>query len=226
MNVNPELSFKNIKVPGPGHIEKRCGPYESFRSLVGERGWSRLAGNIRKRFADHGISKPVKYGGYMGEVNCSLIGWVFAQCARLIGTPLAPYRGRNVPTDVHVFKDNRTGGTVWERQYKFSGRKPVTVRSTKLFSGKQYLVELVGGGVGMKLNVFEEERKLHFRSICYFWRMGNIMIHIPDFLTPGTAHVVHTDEGDDCFRFTMTIRHSWFGTTFFQDGVFSEEWER
>lgn len=75
----------------------------------------------------------------------------------------------------------------------------------------------------MKLDVFEEDHKLHFKSTEYFWQGVGLTIRLPAIFTPGVAHVVHTDEGNGVFRFTMTIHHRFFGTTFFQDGLFQEE---
>ncbi|MCR9213757.1 MAG: DUF4166 domain-containing protein [Proteobacteria bacterium] len=197
--------------------------FATFRALVGERGWARLTRDIRSRFASKAQTKVVHYAGSMEEVTCSTPGWILAQAARVVGTPLAPHRGRDVPMDVKVFEDKKTGGTVWERVYYFKNRRPLTVRSTKHFTGKSFLVECVGGGIGMKLDVFEEDHKLHFRSTRYFWQIGGVRLPLPHFMTPGIAHVTHTDEGGGLFRFTMTIDHQLFGRMFYQDGVFQEE---
>ncbi len=196
---------------------------KTFKDLVGDAGWARLTKDIRARFATSATTSPVLYNGEMEHVKCSPIGWVMAQAARLIGTPLAPYLGKNIPIHVRVFKNELTDGTVWEREYFFPNKKPITVRSTKHFTENYFLVECVGGGVGMKLNVFEQDQKLHFKSTQYFWKGLGFTIPIPALLTPGIAHVIHTDEGDGLFRFTMTIHHKIFGTTFFQDGLFKEE---
>ena len=40
------------------------------------------------------------------------------------------------------------------------------------------------------------------------------------WLSPGTTHVEHVDEGTGWFRFTMTVRHPVFGELFYQTGRF------
>ena len=72
----------------------------------------------------------------------------------------------------------------------------------------------------MTLAVFERRGALHFRSRRYFWQFDGWRVWLPRLLTPGTAHVVHTDHGDGSFSFTMTVSHPWLGETFFQDGRF------
>ena len=208
-----------------GLVGQKAGhkKFATFRALVGEKGWARLTKDIRVRFASKVHSKAVHYVGSMEEVACSTPGWILAQAARVVGTPLAPHRGRNVPMDVKVFEDKKTGGTVWERVYYFKNRRPLTVRSTKHFTGKSFLVECVGGGIGMKLDVYEQDHKLHFKSTRYFWQIGDVRLPLPHFMTPGVARVTHTDEGGGLFRFTMTIEHALFGRMFYQDGVFQEE---
>ena len=68
--------------------------------------------------------------------------------------------------------------------------------------------------------VYEENRALHFRSTRYFLRLGPIEVPLPHLLSPGVAHVIHRDLGNNNFRFEMTIRHAVFGMLFHQDGVF------
>ena len=194
-----------------------------FQSLIGAAGWARLPRAVRERFACHAADTVTQYSGAMEVVRCSLAGFLLAQLCRLFGTPLAPFQGTHVPMQVRVYEDAQEGGIVWERIYHFPGKLPIAVRSTKVFAQKNRLLECVGGGFGMRLKVFEQDRKLHFLSTDYFWKGLGLTVALPKWASPGTAHVVHTDEGDGWFRFTMTIRHPVLGETFFQDGCFKEE---
>ena len=47
-----------------------------------------------------------------------------------------------------------------------------------------------------------------------------LKIPLPLWLSPGTTHVEHADEADGWFRFTMTVRHPFFGEIFYQTGRF------
>jgi len=193
----------------------------TYRQLLGEAAWERLSPAIRLRFGlKPAIGCRLRYRGQMLAVRCSRLGWLLAQLCRLIGTPLATGRGRAVPTLVDVYPEAEGGGIVWRRLYGFPGRRPNRVVSIKRPDASHGLIECVGGGFGMALDVFEREASLHFRSRAYFWDFGGRRLPIPALLTPGVTHVVHSDEPDGRFRFRMTIRHPWLGETFFQDGVF------
>ncbi|TQV79594.1 DUF4166 domain-containing protein [Denitrobaculum tricleocarpae] len=197
---------------------------QDFAALVGPEGWLRLSPLIRSRFACSAGMKDITYEGTMKSVRCSRTGYLLAQLCRLFGTPLAPFEGRDIPIEVQVHDDPEKGGVAWDRIYFFPGRKPITVTSTKVFTGDgKMLLECVGGGFGMRLKVFEQDRKLHFRSESYFWRFAGLTVRLPDWLTPGVAHVVHSDLGSGWFRFEMTMRHRHLGESFYQDGTFKEK---
>ncbi len=197
---------------------------QDFAALVGPEGWQRLSPLTRSRFACSAGMKDITYEGAMQSVRCSRTGYLLAQFCRLFGTPLAPFEGRDIPIEVRVHNDPEKGGVAWDRVYFFPGRKPITVTSAKVFTddGKM-LLECVGGGFGMRLKVFERDRKLHFLSQSYFWRSAGVFIRLPDWLTPGVAHVIHSDLGDGRFRFEMTMQHNRLGETFYQDGTFKEK---
>jgi len=191
-----------------------------FRRLLGREAWNQLPAAVRHRFGAHAAGVTTVYDGRM-VVEASPFGWLVAQVCRLIGTPLAPWTGTDVPTSVDVHLDPR-GGLVWARTYRFAGRAPILVSSTKLMDADGTLLEVVRGGLGMALSVTVEDGALHFRSRHYFAGVGAWRIGIPDLLTPGRAHVVHRDLGGGTFRFTLAFDHPWFGRTLYQDGVFRD----
>lgn len=194
----------------------------TYRDQLGEAAWQRLSPSIRRRFGRKPVSgETIRYPGVMEAVRASPAGWLLAQALRLVGTPIAPYAGRDVPIEVEVFAERR-GGIVWRRTYRFPGRRPVTVASVKRPDRRAGLIEVVGGGFGMTLAVSERGGELHFVSRRYFWQAGALRIPLPDILSPGRLEVVHADEPGGRFRFTMAVRHPLLGETFFQDGVFRE----
>lgn len=192
-----------------------------FQKLLGPEAWDRLPAAVQHRFGPHAADGlNTVYDGAM-LVEASLFGRLVAQVCRLIGTPLAPWTGADVTTSVDVHEDRR-GGLVWARTYRFEGHAPVLVSSTKLMTAQGDLLEVVRGGLGMALTATVEDGALHFRSRYYFASLGRLRIHIPDLITPGRAHVIHRDEGGGAFRFTMDFQHPWLGRTLFQDGVFRD----
>ena len=195
---------------------------ESFRSLLGELAWRRLPSAVRERFAwKPAPGTEVRYAGTMLVVRSSAAGWLTAQACRLIGTPLASYRGADVPVTVTLSADG-DGGVAWDRLYRFPGRAPVSCRSVKKATADG-LIECVGAGIGMWLKLLEHKGELHFRSTGYFWRRGGLRLRLPHWLTPGELLVVHADLGGGWFRFRIAVNHPLLGETFFQDGIFAEE---
>ena len=215
--------------PAPARpLEEPSSEAEVFERLLGRAAWQRLHPDIRHRFgAALADGREAHYGGLMGIVRASRFGRVLAQACRLIGTPLAPYVGKRVPVLARVYHDRRRGGMTWERLYSFPGKAPVRVASTKIYNPRQGLLEVVQGGLGMRLAVYERDAALHFESQSYFWalgfgRWGTFYLPVPLWATPGRIHVTHADLGAGRFRFALEARHPWFGETFFQDGAFAE----
>ncbi len=223
----PGRGFRRAKIFSPAisvftEIKETRPLDPTYRTLLGEAAWHRLSRAIRRRFGHKpATGETIRYPGVMEEVRATKAGWLLAQALRLAGTPIAPYAGRGVPIEVEVFAEPR-GGLVWRRTYRFPGRRPVTVASVKRPDRRAGLIEVVGGGFGMTLKVSERAGELRFLSRRYFWQVGPVRVPLPDLLSPGRLEVVHADEPDGRFRFTMTVRHPLLGETFFQDGVFRE----
>jgi uncharacterized protein DUF4166 len=198
-------------------------PDPTFRRLLGEAAWQRLNPHVRARFAVKPEAGQVfTFTGVMDVVRRSWFGWLVGHICRLIGTPVTPRQGRDVPTVVHIYRSSRGDGIVWERCYGFSGRPPVVVSSTKRADPPDGLLECASRGFAMRLRLFERDGAIHFASTGYCLDVGRWRLPIPHLLTPGDAHVVHGDEGNGWFRFTMSFRHRLFGETFFQQGLFHQ----
>ena len=192
-----------------------------FRLLLGTAAWRRLPAAVRKRFArDHARARVITYRGRMA-VRATVFGRCFAWLCRLIGTPVAPFVHEDVPVIVRVFDKPDRGGTVWERRYDFPGRAPVVVSSTKQVEQDGTLVEALGAGLRMRLEVFERDHALHFLSTGYFFQIGRLRIVLPSWLPPGVTHVVHEDRGGGRFLFTMHTAQPGDDATFWQSGLFS-----
>jgi hypothetical protein len=188
--------------------------------------WDKLHPLIQQRFVDEpkcGESKT--YEGVMHTIRRSFMGCVFAHLTKIIGNPLTPHEGTNVPMQVRLYKCEKTNGVCWERTYHYPNKAPYVVTSTKRESADGKMMECVGGGFGMLLHVYEQDTNLHFASYRYFWNPFGIRIPLPHCLTPGKTHVVHADLGDGDFRFTITMQHKNLGETFYQDGIFRVQGE-
>jgi hypothetical protein len=180
--------------------------------------------NIQNRFAqDPEPGQSIVYEGVMQTVQRSRMGWLFAHLTRIIGNPLTPYAGADIPVEVRLFKKEKRNGVYWQRSYHYPNHKPFVVTSIKKESRKGEMMECVGGGFGMLLKVYAQDMQLHFESYRYFCQFGFIRIPLPHWLTPGKTHVTHKDLNGGNFQFTITMDHDHLGRTFFQDGVFHEK---
>lgn len=195
-------------------------PKNTLKKQLGER-WQKLNPNIQKRFeTEPTLGKATIYEGSMLEMRRSFMGWLFASLTKIIGNPLSSYEGTNVPMEVALFKKPNKEGVYWQRTYLIPNKKPYVVVSSKQESKAGEMLECVGGGFGMKLHVYEENQELHFKSYRYFWKVLKYKIPLPNWLTPGQTHVIHTDLGNGEFTYTISMTHQQLGQTFYQHGVF------
>jgi len=195
----------------------------SFRSLIGEAPWKRLPIAVQARFErELAPGDSAAFVGAVASTRMSLFGRFWAQLARLIGAPLPLKSLERAAAAVIVTQDEAGDAQVWTRLYYENGQKPQMICSTKRFAGPTGLEECVGAGIGMTLVTSVEDRALVFRSKEYFWRIGALRLHIPDWLSPGRIAVIHREERAGRFSFTLVVTHPWFGETIHQVAFFRD----
>jgi len=183
-----------------------------FRALVGEEGWCRLPAAVQRRFSKRLAPGAVAlYSGEVLETYLSRVGKLLSSLGRAIGAPLPLEDGMKGGATVAVMENDGLGGQSWTRTYARAGRFPQVIHSAKCFSGPTGLEEHVGHGIGMSLSVAEEDGALVFRSVRYFMAVGRVRIAVPRLLEPGAMEIVHRDEGDGAFLFTLLLRHRRLG---------------
>lgn len=187
--------------------------------LVPAADWQGLPAFLRRRFAvGHG---PLWFHGTM-DLHRSPAGAVFAVLARCLGAPLPLRRETGVPVAVSVraARDGEGDGIVWERRMGHQ-----VVRSVKSAGPGGTVLERTRGGLGMVLDVGVEDGALVFTSRSFFLSVGRWRVPVPALLTPGQCRVAHQAIDATRFRFTLTMTHPLWGTTFVQDGVFTDHSE-
>lgn len=196
-------------------------PEPAYRRMLGKAAWQRLAPEIRERFSIGPSGRhEIRYEGRMAAVEMSLMGWLFAQCCRLIGTPLATRTGIDVGMRVTLSQNVQLKGITWARCYRFADGFEQTVRSTKRCTADGRMYEYIGRGFSMELEPSEQAGALYFTSVAYHLSLFGRRVRIPALLTPGRTTVIHEQIEGPRFRFCLIVEHPWFGRTFYQDGEF------
>ena len=209
--------------PSVEWTSRRESSHGSFRDLVGDEDWQRLPALVQARFErELAPGEAIAFVGEVAETRMTVFGWLWAQVARLAGSPLPLKALARTSAAVVVAQDAAGTAQCWTRIYHEDGALPQVIQSTKRFAGPTGLEECVGAGVGMALSLSVEQRALVFRSTEYFWRCGWLRLHIPDCLTPGRIAVIHREERAGRFSFTLCVMHPWFGETIRQVAFFRD----
>ncbi len=189
----------------------------SYASLLGPS-WSQLPARTRARF---GVEREmVCYRGRVVVSECTPLGRLFRQFARLVGSPL-PFDDTIGPATVVVMATGR-GSSSWTRVYRRNGGRAQAIRSVKRFAGPTGLEEYLGTGLCMALRVGVEDASLLFESAGYSWAVGKLRIPLPNWLTPGRLLVRSTELAAPGFRFCLTLDHPRFGVVLRQEAVFED----
>lgn len=217
--LTPSAAARKERQPArPAHTTP---PYPDFQALLGPAAWQRLPRAVRARFdGTHGRIAETVYAGVMTEVRATRIGLWLARICTLLGTPVVPLVGRNVPIFVRLFHAAKHAGIAWERIYRFPDRPICTVRSTKMLSREGTLIESLGFGLCMPLQLKVVNGELHFISQGYYFQWSRLRVPLPAWFPPGTTTIIHRDLGDGRFSFILHTNHPWFGQMFYQKGYF------
>src|SRR5262245_48051253 len=111
--------------------------HRGLRRVLGDAAWLRLPPAVRARFGEPAVA--VDYAGEFEIVRASWLGRIVATVCRLIGTPVVPHTGLNIPAIVHVGPVRE--GVAWNREYRWPNVAPCLVRSTKVIEADGSLVE-------------------------------------------------------------------------------------
>jgi hypothetical protein len=205
-----------MDVPGPS--EGRL-----FKKILGSE-WNLLHPDIQERFGHNPQpDKPLYYTGHLSELSCSKFGKLLGYLTLpFLKGALLPFHDANVPVDIEVYSKPNNPSIFKQRIYHLHGRKSIQFTSYMQESSNGEVLEYVGMGLGMKLLLHVRDGDLYFTSDGYFLQIFNWRIPMPDLLTPGVVHLSHCNEDAGQFRIRIEIKHSLFGTSYIQAGVFHQ----
>ncbi|WP_152047098.1 DUF4166 domain-containing protein [Aureimonas psammosilenae] len=193
-----------------------------FASVLGAD-WFELGAIVRRHYSLRPFRRDaVTVRGAMDEVWHSNLAKLPLPMARLAGA-LVPYRGRDVPIEVHYSAREADGTLHWDRVFHFPGRSPFHFRSHMELAGGNEVIEFVRLGIGMRLAVTAEAGALVFRGKGYVWRVLGRDWPLPLELVLGRAYVEERPAGEDRFSMRMNLVHPLFGELFRYSGRFAVE---
>lgn len=182
---------------------------------MGEAAWTRLHRHIRERFAAHS-GAILRFRGVMERVHCSPAGALIARVLRAVHV-LPATHGADVPFDFSIAPV--PGGFSKLRHYHFAGAEVFAFGS--VFNDVPALHEEFPGGLGMYLELKEEDGALIFRDKGYFLRCGRWRLPLPRLLSVGAFELLHRNIDRERFQVLIRIHHPLLGTLFYQRGEFS-----
>ena len=193
-----------------------------FEKILGDS-WDDLGGVIKQHYFLRPYSDDyICVSGVMSEVYHSTIAKFFLPFGMLFGA-VVPYRGRNVPIDVHYSCSKGDANIYWDRVFKFSEENHYHFKSHMEHTKDNEVIEFVRFGVGMRLRVTAENGAIVFRDSGYIWRLFGRDLPIPVGLLFGKAYVEERPVDENNFEMKMTLEHPLFGVMFRYAGAFSLE---
>lgn len=190
-----------------------------FQEILADS-WDELGGVIKRHYFLRPYSDDYMcVSGEMSDVYHSAIAKLFIPFGMLFGA-VVPYRGKNVPIDVHYQCRKDSANIYWDRVFKFSERNHYHFRSYMKHVRDNEVIEFVRFGVGMRLKVTAENGAIVFRDAGYIWRLFGRNIPIPVGLIFGNAYVEERPVDENNFEMKMILEHPIFGVMFRYEGRF------
>ena len=191
-----------------------------FETVLGGD-WTKLGAVVRRHYSLRPFSRDaVTVRGSMEEVWHSAFAKLLLPMARLAGA-LVPYRGRDVPVEVHYAAREGDATLHWDRVFHFAGKPPFHFRSHMELAEGNEVIEFVRLGIGMRLAVTAEAGALVFCGTGYIWRLVGRDWPLPLGLVLGRAYVEERPAGEDRFTMRMNLVHPLFGELFRYRGRFA-----
>ncbi len=191
-----------------------------FQTVLAEN-WETLGAVIKRHYFLRPFSTDsICVSGEMTEVYHSLIAKLFIPFGLLFGA-VVPFRGENIPIDVHYNSSPDNAHLYWDRIFKFPGRSHFHFKSHMEKLEGPEVIEFVRFGVGMRLKVTAENGAIVFRDNGYIWRIFGKHIPIPVNLLFGHAYVEERQIDENRFSMKMILEHPLFGVMFRYRGIFN-----
>ena len=189
-----------------------------FKTILGSD-WQNLGSVVRRHYFLKGNSNDyICVSGLMEEIHHSLYAKLLIPFGVLFGA-IVPFKGKNIPIDVHYSSKPENSNIYWDRVFKFPSFD-FHFKSFMLPVRGNEVIEFVRFGVGIKLKVSVEDSALVFRDTGYIWRVMGFDLPLPGRWLMGNVYVEERPIDDNSFTMKMILRHPWFGVLFRYTGRF------
>ena len=189
-----------------------------FHIVLGDD-WDSLGSIIRHHyFLNPESNDYVCVSGEMLEIHHSVAAKLLIPFGLLFGA-VVPYKGKDIPVDVHYTSNPNNSNLYWDRVFKFR-RGDFHFKSYMEPVKENEVIEFVRFGVGIRLKVTVEGGALIFRDVGYIWRVIGFDIPIPGQWLMGKVYVEERPIDDEFFSMKMTLKHPLLGVLFTYSGRF------
>lgn len=188
---------------------------QSLMQNVLKEDWQRLPEVIRKHYLLTGDGQSrlegvmaIDYPRYLYPIV-----WLIHMFGGLV-----LWRGATVRAEV----DKTAAGGIlhWKRTLTYPDGKVDYFCSQMHYAGKNRLIETIGFGFGLTLQVTVDNGDLLYRSAGHFWRCGRFKLNIPDWLLLGSATIREHAVSNDAFYLDFTLTHPLWGISYCYWGNF------
>ena len=142
--------------------------------------------------------------------------------ARLMGA-LLDIKSKDLEATVNKWITPDSPTLFWRREIQSPNGKTTIFASQMEYQGDNELIEFVGFGFGIRLNISVENGQLIYLSNGHLWRCGLFTIPIPDVLFLGHATIIEKPIDKEHFELDFKIVHPLFGLTYQYGGLFHYE---
>ncbi len=140
--------------------------------------------------------------------------------ARLLGA-LIDLQGSNMQVSVRKWVTRDSEILHWKRTIKAPNGQSTIFASRMEYQQPNQLIEYVGCGFGIRLQLSVEDGCLVYRSVGHLCKTPWFTVPIADVLFLGHAVITETALSDTEFELDFSIRHPLWGETYRYGGVFS-----
>lgn len=181
--------------------------------------WDNLGSIIRRHYFLKPESKDyICVSGEMSEIYHSWVAKLLIPFGLLFGA-VVPYKGKDIPVDVHYTSSPSNSNIYWDRVFKFKSGD-FHFKSHMVPVKENEVIEFVRFGIGIRLQVTAENGALVFRDAGYIWRLLGYDLPIPGRWLMGKIYVEERPIDDKYFSMKMTLEHPLLGVLFKYNGRF------